>query len=1003
MTKKRCLLLSCKTFVVFVSLFFVVFGSASKTTTTTFAAAFGDDDDDDVDFIRCVPKTQKESIDAAIRSSSSANNNNNNNSAKRRRVLTKMARKERRSMYDFESRCGCLDEDDIWKDLLLVGVANETLTKKERDDEKDFETTTDAEKHFACHEFLTQYGKYVSWRNRVLSNDPEYERERSEAKYLVIKTAWFGVGLGHMGGIVAEWLAFAMQLKRVLFIEELAEWNAMDYFEGHLGMDLRFGDGEEMMLRERTGGKGKEATLALGALGADESTCRKGHCRARSLEEEKTCREHRDEDGKKPEYCEGEKIACDSADIAGWQCEPCLQCAADLLQNAKWVTIRANAGIKPPSLVSDPDLKNEELRQHIWLSGKSTKRDDDWDMFKVLTKTVDNSQSQDKHFPATVAQHPCLRCAFFALMRPRIELADAWDAVLGSQAADSNRLQCLKVRTGYPESTTCFPDDTPKSDVCVEQIFSHPTCSVSYQFHTAVRLVSRTERTRYVMIKEALNCLASHKDASIHLSTDAPVVADYVSLFSPRNHANVFIVPGSGVDLNNGYRTTQEDSFQNKMKVALDFYVQGWCDDTLMLSPSEYYIAAEMRTMMPKEFTNDDHHMSLCADIFGFNTTYNIEEANSWSHSPTWQEKGLEARTKAKDLDCYTGSIEEPIGKVTYTGKISVGMKSDDELKRSAGEALTRKETKREEGEQDISKNDDRGEGEMTKKVVEIDASTREEILESEPKMEDIDPEFMPKDDEGDIKLPPEHDLNQEQNRTLTAEEIAEEKWHQEAHDAVMESIKTHAQKRKEHHERKQKMLDREARERDRIAERQKKVYERELEREREHPLNKAYEMRRAERDAARKRVNDIAAQYDRILEVDEKRQVAKDMMLIHASEKKDPEEEQDEEINIDAESKIEHSEARENELEKMSELEKMPVTEPNVVDDISSNDGDKKKKKKKKETISNLLADNFGAFLSLAFVVLFLVVLALVRRRRRKKILLAANRAYAEGRSFIV
>ena len=407
--------------------------------------------------------------------------------------------------------------------------------------------------------------------------------------------------------------------------------------------------------------------------------------------------------------------------------------------------------------------------------------------------------------------------------------------------------------------------------------------------------------------------------------------------------------------------------------------------------------------MMPKEFTNDDHHMSLCADIFGFNTTYNIEEANSWSHSPTWQEKGLEARTKAKDLDCYTGSIEEPIGKVTYTGKISVGMKSDDELKRSAGEALTRKETKREEGEQDISKNDDRGEGEMTKKVVEIDASTaREEILESEPKMEDIDPEFMPKDDEGDIKLPPEHDLNQEQNRTLTAEEIAEEKWHQEAHDAVMESIKTHAQKRKEHHERKQKMLDREARERDRIAERQKKIYERELEREREHPLNKAYEMRRAERDAARKRVNDIAAQYDRILEVDEKRQVAKDMMLIHASEKKDPEEEQDEEINIDAEFKIEHSEARENELEKMSELEKMPVTEPNVVDDISSNDGDKKKKKKK-ETISNLLADNFGAFLSLAFVVLFLVVLALVRRRRRKKILLAANRAYAEGRSFIV
>jgi protein-S-isoprenylcysteine O-methyltransferase Ste14 len=46
---------------------------------------------------------------------------------------------------------------------------------------------------------------------------------------------------------------------------------------------------------------------------------------------------------------------------------------------------------------------------------------------------------------------------------------------------------------------------------------------------------------------------------------------------------------------------------------------------------------------------------------------------------------------------------------------------------------------------------------------------------------------------------------------------------------------------------------------------------------------------------------------------------------------------------------------------------------------------------------------DNFGTFLFLVFVVLFLVVLAVVRRRRRKKMLLAANRAYLEGRNFIV
>ena len=67
--------------------------------------------------------------------------------------------------------------------------------------------------------------------------------------------------------------------------------------------------------------------------------------------------------------------------------------------------------------------------------------------------------------------------------------------------------------------------------------------------------------------------------------------------------------------MNNGYRDTQENSFQNKMKVALDFYVQGWCDDTLMLSPSEYYVSAGMRTMVPNKFTNDDHHPSLCEEV----------------------------------------------------------------------------------------------------------------------------------------------------------------------------------------------------------------------------------------------------------------------------------------------------------------------------------------------------------------------------------------------------
>ena len=978
-------------------LLFFLFLCVSFATFDGFAAEANE---------KCNSEKQKETIDRAIRSTRYVNNNKNEYA----KVIS-LARKEQLSMYAFESRCGCAREEDIRKDLGM----NET----ERGALDEEETKSDKERHFACHEFLEKYGNYVAWRNRVLSNDASDDQERKEAKYLVVKTAWFGLGLGHMGNTVAEWLAFAMQVKRVLFIEELADWNVLEYFEGHLGMNLRYGDAEEKMMRERVGGKEKEAILALGALGADESTCRKGHCRARSWAEAKTCREYKDVDGAKPEYCDGEKIACESADVAGWQCEPCLQCASDLLQNAKWVTIRSDAGIKPPSLISDPDLKNEALRQFIWQIGNSNKRDEDWDVLKALTKTVDKSRSQDNnaYFPATVAQHPCLRCAFFALMRPRAELAEAWGAVLGSKAADSNRLQCLKVRTGYPESSTCFPDDTPKSDVCVEQIFSHPTCSVSYQFHTAVRLVSRTDRERHVTIKEALNCLASQKDAFIHVATDAPVVADYVSLFSPRNHANVFIFPGRGVDLNNGYRDTQENSFQNKMKVALDFYVQGWCDDTLMLSPSEYYVAAGMRTMVPNKFTNDDHHPSLCEEVFGFNTTYNTKEANSWSHAPTWQEKGLEARSKAKNLECYSGTTEEPNPQVKNTGKISVGAKSDDALKKSVEEVSVAKQMKTGEIDGNASRNNGGNEGESSK-MVEIDASTGEEILSRGAKMEDIDPDSTLKNNDDEMLKPPEDAEQREQHQKLTGEEIAEKKWHKDAHDAVMATINTHAQKSKEHQERKQKILDEEAKARERRLEERAHRHERERQSEREHPLNKAYEMRRAKRDEARKRINDIASQYDRVLEVEEKRQVAKDMMLIHTSEKKDSEgggEGENEETYIDGElSKIERNEDRENELEKMSELEKMPLAlEPNVLVDVPS--ASARRSVFNASPFFNFFSSSpdkneddennyyFGTFLSFAFVVLVFVVFAVVRRRRRKKILLAANRAYAEGRSFIV
>ena len=52
-------------------------------------------------------------------------------------------------------------------------------------------------------------------------------------------------------------------------------------------------------------------------------------------------------------------------------------------------------------------------------SGNSNKRDEDWDVFKALTKTVDKIVLKiTARISSPVAQHPCLRCAFFALMRP---------------------------------------------------------------------------------------------------------------------------------------------------------------------------------------------------------------------------------------------------------------------------------------------------------------------------------------------------------------------------------------------------------------------------------------------------------------------------------------------------------------------------------------------------------------------------------------------------------
>ena len=195
--------------------------------------------------------------------------------------------------------------------------------------------------------------------------------------------------------------------------------------------------------------------------------------------------------------------------------------------------------------------------------------------------------------------------------------------------------------------------------------------------------------------------------------------------------------------------------------------------------------------MVPNKFTNADDHHPSCARKFLVQYAYNTK-ANSWSHAPL-AEKGL-GEVKAKNLECYSGTTEEPNPEVKNIGRFPLG-----EIRRRAKKVWRRFQSQQmKTGEDDKASN----EGESSK-IVEIDASTGEEILSRGAKMEDIDPDSTLKNNE--MLKPPEDAEQREQHQTLT-ERKSRKKWHKDAHDAVIATINTHAQG-KEHQE-KNKILD---------------------------------------------------------------------------------------------------------------------------------------------------------------------------------------------------
>ena len=78
------------------------------------------------------------------------------------------------------------------------------------------------------------YVRYMTWRVAALEAPKKGGGRpgRSRTRVLVIRTDWNGIGTGHIGPTVAEWLMFAMVSNRVLFIDERAAWNYQEYFQG---------------------------------------------------------------------------------------------------------------------------------------------------------------------------------------------------------------------------------------------------------------------------------------------------------------------------------------------------------------------------------------------------------------------------------------------------------------------------------------------------------------------------------------------------------------------------------------------------------------------------------------------------------------------------------------------------------------------------------------------------------------------------------------------------
>ena len=547
-----------------------------------------------------------------------------------------------------------------------------------------------------------------------------------QMKVLVIRSNWHALGLGHMAPTAALWLQFALVSDRLLFFDSReSKFDWTDYFEAWFGeetpgLDLAFTPAIEAHLKrlgyketvDDLGGEVFYEEQSPTSAPENATRCDVGHCRSYffcTKHEMEQLSDHELEKIRMKQEAEGEneqrererggggdmdsifaaaarhhaarggqctselkRRVCAMGTIPLWECDACLQCVSDHVENARWLTIKG-PGVKPPTVAPSEDAPMFGPRLHFWDAAARNAGTEE--LLETIRKNPDR----------------CTRCGIYSLIRPKFVVPVGSSTSSSSTTTIASKtphprwvsffrtpyaavgftrgLACLKVRTGYSENKLCFPDEIKPTQKCMDGIYATPPCADAYNNHMAVRLQYKSVeeysgeggesvessllprktglltgelQTRVVGMRESIKCMrrilgrqtsaeqywrmvgrkrswAADRRPFIHLITDTPAIQRFLIVVDPasqrlsrinsssnldggglsasRGGTGVTAFSGVGVDLTNTFRDDQDDRMESKWKVAFDYYIQAWCDESVTLSPSEFYSSAEYRTL----------------------------------------------------------------------------------------------------------------------------------------------------------------------------------------------------------------------------------------------------------------------------------------------------------------------------------------------------------------------------------------------------------------------